>query len=314
MQRLKDDRGAVAVMVALLMVPLIGFAAIAVDVSAMWALRQQLQTGADAGALAVARNCAKGACGTPSTMVQSMSAANLNTGTSTATVATLTSSKVTVHNSSVRQNLFAPILGVDQNTISASATAVWGSPSSGTAVLPLAFSWCEFQQQTGGGLPSGTTEDTIYLSKSSSNVPVDCTNQSNNLTPGGFGWLSTDGTSCQSTTAIGGNVPVSTGNSVPTGCSNAYVEAMLNQSILLPLFDAETGTGNNATYHVYGYAAFKLTGYNFGGQYKEPNPAPCGGSERCVRGYFVEYVDLSGAFNYGGGAPNLGTTVVSLTE
>ena len=44
MQRLKDERGAVAVMVALLMVPLIGFAAIAIDVAAMWAERQQLQT------------------------------------------------------------------------------------------------------------------------------------------------------------------------------------------------------------------------------------------------------------------------------
>jgi Flp pilus assembly protein TadG len=315
MQRLKDDRGAVAVMVALLMVPLIGFAAIAVDVSAMYAQRQQLQTGADAGALAVAKNCAQGACGTPSAMVQTMSAGNLNTGTSSATVAALTSSKVTVHNSSVRQNLFAPILGIDQNTIRAAATAVWGSPSSGTAVLPLAFSWCEFQQQTGGGVPSGTIEDTIFLSKSSSNVPVDCTNQSNNLTPGGFGWLRTDGTTtCQSTSAIGGNVPVSTGNSVPSGCSAAYLKTLLNQTILLPLFDAETGTGNNATYQVYGYAAFRLTGYNFGGQYKEPNPAPCSGSERCVRGYFVQYVDLSGAFNYGGGAPNLGSTAVSLTE
>ena len=317
MQRLKDDRGAVAVMVALLMVPLIGFAAIAVDVSAMYAQRQQLQTGADAGALAVAKNCAKGACGAPGAMVQTMSEENLNSGTSSASVATLTSSKVTVHNLSVRQNLFAPIFGVDhnQNTIFASATAVWGSPSSGTAVLPLAFSWCEFQQQTGGGVPTGTTEDTIYLSKSSSNVPVDCTNQSNNLTPGGFGWLRTDGTTtCQSTSAINGDVPVSTGNSVPSGCSPAYLKTLLNATILLPLFDAETGTGNNATYRIYGYAAFKLTGYNFGGLYKEPNPAPCSGSERCVRGYFVKYVDLSGAFNYDGGAPNLGSTAVSLTD
>ena len=52
MQRLRDERGAVAVMVALLMVPLIGFAAIAIDVAAMWSERQQLQNGADAGALA----------------------------------------------------------------------------------------------------------------------------------------------------------------------------------------------------------------------------------------------------------------------
>ena len=64
-QRLRDERGAVGVVVALLMVPLIGFAAIAIDVSAMYAERQQLQTGADAGALAIAQDCAPGACGSP---------------------------------------------------------------------------------------------------------------------------------------------------------------------------------------------------------------------------------------------------------
>ena len=64
MQRLrKDERGAVAIIVALVMVVLLGFAAIAVDISAMWAEKRQLQNGADAGALAIAQDCAKGACG-----------------------------------------------------------------------------------------------------------------------------------------------------------------------------------------------------------------------------------------------------------
>ena len=40
MQPLRDERGAVAVMVALLMVPLIACAAIAIDVAAMWSERQ----------------------------------------------------------------------------------------------------------------------------------------------------------------------------------------------------------------------------------------------------------------------------------
>lgn len=298
-------------MVALLMIPLIGFAAIAIDVSAMWAQRQQLQTGADAAALAIAQNCARAACGTPSTTAQTMSTANLNTGTSTATVATLTSSKVTVNNSSVRQNLFAPILGVDQNTIAASATAVWGAPIGGMALLPLAFSWCEFLQQTGGGLPSGTTSRTIYFTKTSG--ATSCTNQSGNLTPGGFAWLLNDPGTCHSTSAINGLVTVSTGNSVPAGCSAADIAALMNTTVLLPLFDQATGTGANATYRIFGYAAFRLTGYNFGGQYKS-TPAPCSGNERCVAGYFVNYVDLSDAFTYGVGAPQLGSNVVILTQ
>ena len=37
--------------------------------------------------------------------------------------------------------------------------------------------------------------------------------------------------------------------------------------MLLPLFVESGDTGNNAWYQVYGYAAFKLTGYHLGGQY-----------------------------------------------
>jgi len=313
MQRLTDDRGAVGVMVALLMIPLIGFAAIAIDVSGMWVQRQQLQTGADAGALAIAQNCAalRPECASAGTSAQVMSAANVNSGPSTALVTTLTSSKVTVKNSGVRDNLFAPILGHDQTPISASATAEWGAPVKGTSLLPLAFSYCEFKQQTGGGLPSATTATTIFFTKTSG--VLGCTNQSGNLTPGGFAWLNNDPGTCHSTSAIGGIVSVSTGNSVPTGCSAADIAAALNKTVLLPLFDQAGGTGANATYRIYGYAAFTLTGYNFGGQYKS-TPAPCGGNERCVRGYFVKYVDISDAFAYGFGGPALGSNVVTLTK
>jgi Flp pilus assembly protein TadG len=53
--RLSGERGATAVVVALLLVPLLGFAAIAVDIGAVYAERARLQTAADAAALAVAR-------------------------------------------------------------------------------------------------------------------------------------------------------------------------------------------------------------------------------------------------------------------
>ena len=48
MQRLRNERGAVATVVALLMVPLIGFAALSVDVANLYLKHQQLQAGADA--------------------------------------------------------------------------------------------------------------------------------------------------------------------------------------------------------------------------------------------------------------------------
>ncbi len=62
MRRVEGDRGAVAVTVAALSLLLFGFAAIVVDVGALYAERRKLQSGADGGAYAVARSCAKASC------------------------------------------------------------------------------------------------------------------------------------------------------------------------------------------------------------------------------------------------------------
>jgi len=318
MQRLRNERGAVGVVVALLMVPLTGFAAIAIDVSAMYAERQQLQTGADAGALAVAQDCARGACGSTGQTAQTFAASNLSKASSAATVTSLTASQVSVSNAAIKQHWFAPALGAAPSTvITASATVAWGSPTGGTAVLPLAFSLCEWRKQTGGGMPSGTTATTIYLTKSTESVSTtpDCTGPSGNLVPGGFGWLTTNPGTCKTTSTIGGILHSDPGNSVPSSCSTTDIELVSSQgrTILLPIFDAYYGTGSGATYRMYGYAAFKMTGYHFGGQFSS-NPAPCNGNARCISGYFTRFVDISEAFTYGAGGPQLGASIVRLTQ
>ena len=62
---------------------------------------------------------------------------------------------------------------------------------------------------------------------------------------------------------------------------------------------------------MYGYAAFRLTGYAFGGQFST-SPKPCTGNDRCVTGYFTRFVDLSEAFSYSSDAPALGTNILRL--
>jgi Flp pilus assembly protein TadG len=307
-----NERGAVSVVVALLMVPLIGLAAISLDVAGLWAKRQQLQTGADAAALAIAQNCGSGNCGSPATTAQSLAQLNINNGAATGTVlnsVSVSSGTVTVRTSGIRQNRFAPIFGVNQTTVTATATAKWGAPSGGTALLPLAFSWCEFKAQTGGGLPSGTTSYIINFTKTSGTT---CTGPSNNIVPGGFGWLTVNSGTCQTSGTIGGNLASSTGNSPPGTCSPADFAALQNRTVLLPIFDVAGGTGNNAWYHLYGYAAFKITGYYFAGQYGWNNP--CSGNARCIKGYFARFVDLSQAFTYSTSAPQLGADIVKLTD
>jgi Flp pilus assembly protein TadG len=312
MRRLKDERGAVAVTVALLMVPLIGFAAISLDVAGLWWEKQQLHTGADAAALAIAQDCSKAAStcttGGAATTAQTLAAGNHPKGAVTATVTSLSTTQVTVSASATRADLFAPVLGVRSSTVNASATVAWGAPSGGTAVLPLAFSWCEWSQQTGGGLPSGTTSRVIYLTKTSSTT---CTGPSNNIVPGGFGWLTVNSGTCGTKTSIGNTIASDPGNSVPNGCSTSSFSSLVGTTVLLPLFDSYAGSGSNATYRVYGYAAFQLTGYFFGGQYSAGTDT-CSGNARCVSGYFTRFVSLTEAFTYSAGAPALGASVITL--
>jgi Flp pilus assembly protein TadG len=308
-RRTSDERGATAVVVALLMVPLIGFAAIAVDLGKAYAERARLQVAADAAALAVAQDCARGACGDMLATAQAMVAAN-DQGVDTAQpVLHQNPTSVTVTGDKPMQHWFAPAIGIGSTQVSASATVAWGSPGAGTAQLPLTFSWCEFAAQTGGGLPSGTTPRTILFPKTSD---TGCTGPSRMFVPGGFGWLLTTGNSCQAHSAVGGRSASSPGNNPSNGCSSADFTAMQDRTVLLPIFDESGGTGSGAWYHVYGYAAFRITGYFFGGQYSW-NP-PCGGSERCIAGYFTRFVDLSDRFTYTNDGPDLGAAILRLVR
>jgi Flp pilus assembly protein TadG len=307
--RLAEERGAAAVLVALLLVPMLGFTAIAVDIGAVYAERARLQVAADAAALAVAQDCARGSCGDMLATATALVAANDADVSTEPPVLSQAPTRVTVTGGKPTQHWFAPVIGIDSTQVSASATVAWGAPGAGTAVLPVTFSWCEFSQQTHGGLPSSTTVRTIYFTKTSGTVG--CTGPSNLVVPGGFAYVDTDPGRCQATSALDNRMTSKTGNSVPSDCSTADFSAWVGRTVLLPLFDQSGDSGNNAWYRVFGYAAFKITGYSLGGQYKT-SPAPCGGNDRCLAGYFTRFVDLSDRFTYTDDGPDLGASILRL--
>jgi len=311
--RLSDERGATAVVFALLLVPILGFAAIAVDVGALYAERARLQVAADAAAIAVAQDCSRGTCGDMLATARSLVAANDGDASAVQPVLNSVPLSVTVTGRTPVQHWFAPVIGHDSTAVSASATVGWGAPSAGTAVLPLTFSWCSFKAQTGGGLPSTTTQQTIFLTKSAG--LASCTGPSGNVVPGGFGFLKTDLGRCTSTSKVGDNLNSEPGESPPNGCTTTDFAAWIGQTVLLPLFDKYGESGSNAWYHVYGYAAFRLTGYQFTGQYKT-GTKPCGpgtnGNDRCVTGYYTRFVDLRDAWTYSPTAPQLGASILRL--
>ena len=309
-RRTSDERGATAVMFALLLVPMLGFAAIAVDVGALYAERARLQVAADAAAIAVAQDCSRGNCGDMLATAQALITANDGAGTASQPVLSQDPLSVTVTGSTPQEHWFAPVIGHDSTQVAASATVAWGAPDGGTAMLPLIFSWCEFTAQTGGGLPSTTTQRTIELPKKSD---TGCTGPSKMFVPGGFGWLTTDGgTTCRATSRVGGRFTSEPGNNPSQGCTTGDFTRLQGKTVLLPIFDEAGGTGSSAWYHVYGYAAFRITAYHFGGQYDAGKP--CKGEDRCIRGYFTRFVDAGDSFSYGPGAPSMGAWVLRLVR
>ena len=155
--RLRPDRGAVAVFVALGMTVLLGFAAVAIDTSAARRDQQVLRNAADAAALAVALDCADKApfhpdaapvtvCPSAARDESTTTATRLvddNAGTGRTVTTSLVGRKVTV---TVSADASRPI-PIGPGTVSVSSTAEWTPATIGYAAsYPLAISYCRYAQ------------------------------------------------------------------------------------------------------------------------------------------------------------------------
>jgi Flp pilus assembly protein TadG len=343
--RAADEDGAVLVLVALLMVVLLGFAALAVDVSALHAERRELQNGADAAALAIAQDCAGTAgcdpsvaaryadantgdgaaavedvcgagpglvaCATPPTAGAAAGAAGwVSVGTRTRTAAT---------GGATDQVPFrlAPALRLvsagdfDGRTVRAGAVAAWGSPAAAPTV-PLAISRCELEtyRATRGGLPEGPppfAQLPMGVAERGTflGFPVPTT------CPTGP-WADSLGGFVWLTPAGGScQVRLRVGDSVPArsdrpGCLS--LDGLLGTTVLVPVFGSTSGTFLNRRYDIEGFAALHVTGYRTG---FASRGTPClltTGSFQCLSGHFTTHVTSGTAF----GGPDLGASIVTL--
>jgi Flp pilus assembly protein TadG len=183
----REERGAVAIIVALFVGGgvLTGMAALVIDVGQVYQERSELQNGADAAALGVAKSCALGSC-TPAVAAQlaDANASSLTGGKaavdlvcgsgglgscppSTGTLTDCPSAPpagtnfVDVHTSTLTaggSTLLPPIFGetlvgnssYQGTNVQACAQAEWGPPSTATTVA-LTISACEWDQATEQG-------------------------------------------------------------------------------------------------------------------------------------------------------------------
>lgn len=332
----EDERGGIAVIVAILMVVLLGFAAISIDVAMLYSERVQLQNGSDAAALSVAQKCATNpvdpGCSATSTLAGDLANKNALDGKSNVksitldkdarTVSVAVSAKDTGSSPSSVSLYFARVLGFSSAEVNAESSVKWGSPTKGTAPFPITVSICQVRDKTGVmqllQLHGKDTTANCFYGPSGAAVE------------GGFGGLQQDAAVCGATIDIatskaGGD----TGNNPPQYCDAtlngwaADMNAGKDVILLLPIFNAVTGTGTNAIFGLTTFAAFKVAGWKLGSTglpYTFHNRSPdvpsaleCREPCRGIIGTFVKYVSLADGYTLGPINPD-GATIVEMTS
>lgn len=331
----EHERGGIAVIVAILMVVLLGFAAISIDVAMLYSERAQLQNGSDAAALSVAQKCAANpvdpGCSATSTLASDLANKNALDSKSNVKSITLDKDARTVSVAvSAKENgsspnsvslYFAGVLGFSSVEVNAKSSVKWGSPTKGTAPFPITVSICQVRDKTGV---------MQLLQLHGKNANVDCFyGPSGAAVEGGFGGLQQDTAICGATIDIatskaGGD----TGNNPPQYCDAtlngwaADMNAGKDVILLLPIFNAVTGTGTNAIFGLTTFAAFKVAGWKLGSTglpYTFHNRSPdvpsafeCREPCRGIIGTFIKYVSLADGYTLGPINPD-GATIVEMT-
>jgi Flp pilus assembly protein TadG len=202
----------------------------------------------------------------------------------------------------------------------ACAQAGLASPGSISETLPVTFSLCEWKNYTSNGTnfappPPYTTypvsyEHAIYLHDTSGSAHCNAGPSGADL-PGGFGFLSV-GSGCSAQVDDQSWVNDAPGNSIPNSCKD-LLPSLQGTTIFLPVYDNANGlNGSNGRYHISGFAAFFLTGWNFSGDRVASIASGtkiCTPSQTCIYGWFTQGLVPSGGS--GGGTPR-GTSIVRL--
>ena len=305
MRRLNGEDGSVAVTVGVLFMGLLAILALTIDAGILHNEREELQNGADAGALAVAYSCARGACDTA--LAAEYGAANArpggNTTVQSVTVNTTTQTVEVILNTPDTPMEAGQTLGYSTVLVRARGRARWGVISSG-ATSPFVISDCDVDRglaAQGGSLyvtaPAGQGTIISFHNSTSSDTPkpkedpAPCPSGPAGMDgPGGFGKILVDGT-CRSetTTDTSGDWA-----SVDPGASSP--DCLVPGPMAVPVFGEVQGEGANGKYRIVSYIGFHVTGWSFPGDSFNLNASDCKealsaekGQATCISGWFVEY-------------------------
>lgn len=371
------ERGAVAVLVTILLGSgvLLTAGALVVDVGGAYAERAQLQSGADSAALAVAAACAVSASSCITAAQRATTAgrfadANANDGTSavsaicghdasdalpsscppmggalpncgpTPTSGTDYAEVHTETRTSSGSAFLPPVFGravlgsaYPGMQMGACARASWGPPLGGTG-MGLTISYCEWLAAVGGDAsapryapappaqPDPGDELVIYFHGDDPTSTQCSAPPSGFDVPGDFGSLLTSSGDCVASfdfdpAAGSTGYAADPGSSLSDACQQRLADATSHRDIVyLPIYDQVDGTGAGARYRLWTMAAFVMTGYywpNWSADSWLTGRQPCGGSGRCISGYFTQGV-IPGSGSVVGSGDGAGVYTVRLVN
>jgi Flp pilus assembly protein TadG len=264
--KLRREDGQALVLGVLLMAAMLGCAALVLDVGSWFRDKRQLQSTADAAALAGAQSLPQDPGGATTLAVQY---ANANGGGVTAANVTISSvlspnDTISVRASNSAPGFFAKVFSINSVNVDASAAARSDLPAQALGVAPMVVS-DQHPLLKGAGCPCFGPNTSLPYN------PLGA--------PGAFGMLNLD---------QGGNNPGSSdeGNWIEYGFnknlplgqyasdpgakfSSGNIQTALTDRIgtvlLFPVYHKLTGTGSNAQYDIIGWVGFYLDSFNVQG-------------------------------------------------
>lgn len=348
---LRRDEGVTVVLVGIILAVLLGLAGMAIDLGVVYAERRELRTAADAAALAIAEDCARGTrpCDQPTALGTAALYADANawdgssvvdsvelsfTGPTSGSVRVVTSAwDASADQAGVRVPLMS-LLGIDRVEVGAAATAIFEHPAAGGGI-PLTIDTCEFAMATNGGTTMGPESRTLLIFKDLAPEPQEyCpAGSAGKDAPGSFGWLRTNGTDCWAEATVRPPWPqADTGVSPATGCDPPDLRGLVGQEVVIPVYydicrdaageecseetvvgSADVVGGANTYYAIAGFASFQLEAFFFSQQYKYPSDFSCGTHNSSDR-CIQGYFTTQALYTGETGGGSFGVFVVKLTE
>jgi Flp pilus assembly protein TadG len=297
------ERGQAIVLMVLFLAFLIGCVALVLDLGSWFRSQRQLQSAADAAALAGAQ-ALPNSPGNASALAQqyaTKNASDLSSAEYSIGSDLVPNDRITVHVTRDAPGFFAKIFGIDSVHVGATAIAQAKMMAQARHVAPITVKNTE-PMLGGPGCPClGPANRTTLPLRTGA--------------PGGFALvdLSGSGNGNTSNDAIADWIVNGYPDYVSVGTylsdpgakfNNSRIQDALNSrigsEIVFPVYDTYGGGGANAGYHVIGWAAFHLESTSLNGT----------GS---LTGYFTEMAwDGIGATTSTGGGPNYGVHTVQL--